>query len=268
MCKKLFLSLLTMPLWFLAGCAVNPITGEEEFMIFPESHDITIGRSYAPEVEKQLGGKITNEGLQNYIDSVGQKIARVSHRPDIEYHFTAVNDESINALALPGGYVFITKGMLVNLTSEAQLAAILGHEITHIVARDSSNVMSNEIGISILLSAVATENTPQALTTAADITRQILGLKYSRADERTADIGGLEYVYKAGYNPYAMVETMRILDEQQKIEPIEFFSTHPNPENRIEYITEEIRRHYQSISELRTGSEDYKKTVIEQLNSN
>ena len=265
MSKKLFLSFLTIPLLLLAGCVVNPITGEEEFMFFPEGHDLTIGQRYAPEIEKQLGGKIADESLQNYIDSVGQKIARVSHRPDIEYHFIAVNDETINALALPGGYLFVTKGMLVNLTSEAQLAAILGHEITHIVARDSSNVMSNEIGISILLSAVASESSSQGLMTAADITRQILGLKYSREDERTADIGGLEYMYKAGYNPYGMVETMRILDRQQQIRPVEFFSTHPNPKNRIEYITEEIHRRYQNLSDLKSNPQDYRKMVLERL---
>ncbi len=97
---------------YLAGCAVNPITGEEELMLFPDRQDIDIGKQYAPEVEKELKGRIEDQALQNYIDSVGQKVARISHRPDFDYHFVAVNDKSINAVALPGGYSCCTKGML------------------------------------------------------------------------------------------------------------------------------------------------------------
>lgn len=112
------------------GCAINPVTGEEQLMLISEQQDIEIGRKFAPEVEKQMGGRIANESLQNYVDSVGQRIARVSHKPDLEYHFSAVEDKSINAMALPGGYVFITRGMLEKLMTEAQLAGILAHEIT------------------------------------------------------------------------------------------------------------------------------------------
>jgi predicted Zn-dependent protease len=184
------------------GCAINPVTGEEQLMLVSEQQDIEIGRKYAPEVEKQMGGRIANESLQNYVDSVGQKIARVSHRPDWEYHFAALEDKSINAFALPGGYIFITKGMLEKLTTEAQLAAILAHEITHVVARHVSANMSREIGISILLSAVISDKTPEGVLTATELGRQILGLQYSRKDEQEADLGGLDYMVWAGYNPY------------------------------------------------------------------
>ena len=105
-----------------AGCAINPITGEEELMLFGEQQDLGIGQKYAPEVEKQMGGRIDNDALQNYMNSVGQKIAAVSHRRSWEYHFAALEHDSLNAFALPGGYVFITKGMLKELTTEAQLA--------------------------------------------------------------------------------------------------------------------------------------------------
>jgi len=268
MYEKFVLLTLYLSFCLCVGCAINPITGEEELMFFPAEQDIAIGEKYAPEVEKQLGGRIDNPQLQNYVDYVGQRLARVSHRRDFEYRFVAVGDKSLNALTLPGGYIFITKGMLEKLATESQLAAILGHEIVHVVARDSLNVMSNEIGIGILLSAVISEHTPEGALVAADMAHQILGLRYSRKDERQADLGGLDYMVRAGYNPYGMVETMQMLQNQQKDRPIEFFSTHLSPQNRIEYITYEIQTKHYGLAGLKVGKEDYHRAVLEQLDNN
>jgi predicted Zn-dependent protease len=265
MFKRLVSIILCSSLCFYIGCAVNPITGESELMFFPAEQDVAIGKGYSPEVEKQLGGRMDNPPLQNYIDYVGQRIARVSHNRDFEYHFTAVEDKTINAVALPGGYVFITKGMLENLQTEAQLAAILAHEVVHVVARDSSNIMSNEIGISILLSAVASE-APQGVMVAADLARQIIGLQYSREDERQADLSGLDYMVWAGYNPYGMVETMQMLQDRNEVRPIEFFSTHPAPENRKAYLMHKIQTKYDfNIAELMIGKKDYQRSVLNLL---
>ncbi len=236
-------------------------------MFFPQQHDIVIGRKYAPEVEKQMGGRIASEGLQDYVDSVGQRIAAVSHRPDLEYHFVAVRHKSVNAIALPGGYIFITRGMLEKLETEAQLAAILAHEMAHVVARDTSNVMSNEIGINLLLSALVSEKTPKGVVTAADLAHQILSLNYSREDEQVADLAGLDYMVRTGYNPHGMVETMQMLQKQQEVMPIEFLSTHPSPKNRIAYLTQKIQTNYYNLAGLKIGKEDYRNTVLEQLNN-
>jgi len=265
MSKKLITLILGLILCLCSGCAVNPITGEEELMLFSTEQDIEIGRKYAPEVEKELGGRIANERLQNYIDSVGQKIARISHRPDWKYQFVAVQDKSLNAAALPGGYIFITKGMLENLQTEAQLAGILAHETVHVVARDTLNVMSNQIGISILLSAVISTETSQGVSTAADLARLIIGLRYSRSDEREADLGGLDYMVAAGYNPYGMVETMQILQRQHEVRPIEFLSSHPSPENRLAYLRQRAETNYGNIEGLKIGKEDYNSNVLAQL---
>ena len=249
------------------GCAINPVTGEEQLMLISEQQDIEIGRKFAPEVEKQMGGRIANESLQNYVDSVGQRIARVSHRPDWGYRFVAVKDKSINAVALPGGYIFVTKGMLEKLMTEAQLAAILAHEITHVVARHVSANMSREIGISILLSAVISDKTPSGALTATELGRQILGLQYSKKDEQEADLGGVDYMVWAGYNPYGMVETMQMLEQEDAVRPIEFLSTHPAPQNRIAYLTQKIQTNYYNLAELKIGKEDYRRAVLEQLNN-
>lgn len=265
MSKRPALLLFVLIFSFCAGCVTNPITGKDEFMFFPVEQDIALGRKYAPEIEKEMGGVIPNQGIQNYVDYVGQRIVRVSHMPDMEFHFVALQDKSINALALPGGYIFITRGMLKNLTSEAQLASILAHEAVHVVARDVSNAMSNEIGISLLLSAITSDKTSSGVRTAADFARQIIGLRFSRQDEKDADMGGLDYMVAAGYDPYAMVEAMQMLQNQNKSRPIEFFSTHPSPENRIGYITERIQiRNFGQIAR-ETGKENYRKAVLDRL---
>lgn len=265
MSGKIRLLILSLTSCLFIGCAINPITGEEELMLLSESQDIEIGRKYAPEVEKELGGKIDNPALQNYIDSVGQKIARISHRPDWEYHFVALKDDSLNAFALPGGYIFITKGMLEKLQTEAQLAAILAHETVHVVARDTANAMSSQIGLSLLLSAVTSGETSRGVLTAAQLTQQIINLRYSRKDEREADLGGLDYMVAAGYNPYGMVETMQMLENEQKVRTVEFLSSHPPPENRTAYLTQRIQTGNYNLTELRIGKGDYRKTVLDRL---
>jgi len=249
-------------LFLSAGCAVNPITGKEELMLMGEEQDAAIGKKYAPELEKQMGGKINNAALQNYVNTVGQKVANVSHRRSWNYQFVALDDDMVNAFALPGGYIFITKGMLKQLTTESQLAAILGHETAHVVARDTAALMSREIGISILLSAAMSDSTSSTARTAADLTRQIIGLRFSRSDEKDADLAGLDYMVRAGYDPNGMVETMQILQNQQKERPIEFFSTHPNPENRIGYLKSRIAARYRKTEGLRIGKEDFHSAVL------
>ena len=151
--RQLLLILTALTLLVLAGCATNPISGDDELMFisgddelmfYSVEDDFALGKTVAPELLKFLDGRIEDEGLQRYIDRIGQKMALVCHHPDWEYHYTAVEHESVNALALPGGYIYITRGMLEKLETEAQLAAILGHETTHVVGRHSMAQMSKK----------------------------------------------------------------------------------------------------------------------------
>ncbi len=248
----------------LAGCATNPVTGKDQLMLMSPQQELDVGRQYSPEIQKQLGGPINNPQIQSYIAGIGAKIARVSHMPDLEFHFTAVNDKSVNAMALPGGYIFITRGMLQNIRTEAQLAAILAHETVHVTARHSAEAMSRQIGLKILLSPVADEETSQTLVTGAELGTQILTLQFSRTHEHEADIFGLDYMAKAGYNPIAMVELMEILESQSSGISIEFLSTHPNPANRKKKIRKYIASMNTSYAQA-TGQADYKKNVLEKL---
>lgn len=267
MLRNLTYLLLALVLSACVGCATNPITGKTELMFLSETDDVELGRKYAPQLEKELGGKIEDPVLQDYINKVGLRVAKVSQKPYFDYHFAALDHESTNAFALPGGHVYITRGMLEKLESESQLAAILGHETAHIVARDVVNAMSNQIGMSLLVTAVAAASSSGQIAGAADMTRQIIGLKFSRTDEQSADLAGLDYAVRAGYNPYGMVETMQILESLQETRPPEFFSTHPSPENRVGYISERIQTRYASTADLPKGQREYREFVLDRLSA-
>jgi len=254
----------TIALVLLAGCAVNPVTGDEELMFFSPEKDVELGQKYAPRIEKALGGRFANENLQRYVDRIGQRMARVCQRPDIAYYFSVVDHESVNAFAVPGGYVFITRGLLEKLKSEGQLAAILGHEVAHIVARDTMVALSQQLGMGALVAASAAVGGAGSndLLAGSMFISQVLTLQYSRDDERAADLAGMSYMTQAGYDPNGAVETMRVLEDLQSIRPIEFFSTHPNPENRIAYLVDRIERRYRMLGELKIGVEDYQQNVL------
>jgi predicted Zn-dependent protease len=233
-------------------------------MLMSPEEDIEIGKKYSKEIEKELG-RVEDEDLQDYIQNIGTKVARFSHSRSFEYHFAAVDDEQVNAFALPGGYIFITRGLLEELDSENQLAAILAHEVVHVAARDTAAAISRQIGMNAVLMAAASSDAPGSVMRAAQITTQLLSLRYSRSDERTADLGGLDYMVKAGYNPYGMAETMEIFKDRQKTRTVEFFSTHPSPVNRIGYIKAAIQAKGYKVDELEVDKESYRINVLEPL---
>ncbi len=227
-----------------AGCATNPVTGRSEFMLLHPTMEEqkVIGREYAPQVQQELGGEIQDPVIQQYIGQVGAKIAAASHRPDLEFQFTAVESEQVNALALPGGYIFITRGMLQTLETEDQLAAVLAHEAAHVTAEHSASMIARQMGINLVLSAVLSEKTPDTAVKVASFAGQMIQLRYSREFEKESDELGTDYLVKAGYNPYGMVEVMRHLDQLSSNRQLEFLSTHPNPENRLALIETHIQQ--------------------------
>ncbi|MHC4150279.1 MAG: M48 family metalloprotease, partial [Planctomycetota bacterium] len=125
--------------------------------------------------------------------------------------------------------------------------------------------ISSQIGVDIVLSAVISEDTPKAVSTVADLTRQIVSLKYGRKDEREADRAGVDYMVRAGYNPYAMIETMQMLQSQKGARPVEFLSTHPAPQNRIAYLTQNLQQGNYDLAQLRIGKQDYHTNVLNRL---
>ncbi|MCP4454811.1 MAG: M48 family metalloprotease [Planctomycetes bacterium] len=235
-------------------------------MLYSEEDDFALGRQVAPRLEEALGDRIAGEALQLYIDRVGQRIALVCHHPEWEYHYIAVDHEMINAMALPGGYIYITRGMLERLQTEAQLAAILAHETVHVVGRHTASQMSKQAAMSLAsLGALAAGSGGGALL--AQMTTQVMSLSYSREDETESDTAGLDYLVEAGYDPNGMVQIQEILMEEHTLRrELEFYSTHPHPETRLEAIKRRIKRRYSDNKPSRT--EDlYQKEVLDYLES-
>ena len=251
-------------IFFNSSCAVNPISGKEQLMFYSVEKDFKIGKAVAPEIEKLLGNRINSPKLQRYIDRVGQKIAGVCHHPDWQYHYTAVKHKSVNALALPGGFIFITRGMLENITNEAELAAVLAHETTHAVARHAMAQLSKQTVMQLAtLATLVSKQAPAELQQLALISNQFLTLQYSRDDEQQADTGGLRYMVEAGYDPNSMIELMQMLyKEHPGGKQYEFYSTHPHPTSRLHYIKAMIKRKYKNKHNLKIGKKEYQDNVL------
>lgn len=254
----------TLTCLVLLGCTTNPITGRDELMLYSEEDDFAIGRQVAPQLEKALGDRIDSEALQLYVDRVGQRIALVCHHPEWEYHYIVVDHEMVNAMALPGGYVYITRGMLERLQTEAQLAAVLAHETVHVVGRHGMSQRSKQAMMNIATAAVLAAG-PGGSQYLAAMTNQYLSLSYSRDDETEADIAGLDYLVKAGYDPNGIVQVQEILLEEHTLRrELEFYSTHPHPESRLRDIRRRIAQRYGHFKPSRTD-DPYQKEVLDYL---
>ncbi|MFO8011957.1 MAG: M48 family metallopeptidase [Phycisphaerae bacterium] len=223
----------------LAGCATNPVTGERELVLISRDQEIAMGKQAAPEFEKEFGGKVPNADLQQYVQSVGRRMADVSDRP-MPYTYTLVASDTPNAFALPGGPIFITAGLMKRMTNERQLAAVLGHETGHVAARHSVQQMQKQMGAQLLVEIAARAGGAEGGGTVGDVAKVVSTmaiLKYSRDDEYQADELGIKYAADAGYNPWGVVELLTLLQAMQEADPGRFqemFQTHPLSSKRIE----------------------------------
>lgn len=228
-------SLVLVPL-LLAGCATNPVTGKSELSLVSEEQEIQMGQQGAEEA-KAAYGLVDDPALQKYVSSIGLEIAKKTERPDLPWAFYVIDDPAVNAFALPGGPVFITRGILGAMNSEAELASVLGHEIGHITARHSAQQMSQQqlaalgLGVGSMLSTKVAN-----LSGVIGQGLQLLFLKYSRDDESQADALGFRYMMQVNYDPREMAAMFRTLDRETPAEgrlPA-WLSTHPDPGNRYQ----------------------------------
>ena len=224
------------------GCAVNPVTGESEIAFVSESQELSIGKkNYGPYRQAQGGDYVLEPRLTEYVDDVGRRLAGVADRK-LPYEFTVINDSTPNAWALPGGKIAINRGLLAELDSEAELAAVLGHEIVHAAARHSAQSM--ERGVLLQGALIATgvalggSDYEQLGVLGAGIGAQLVNQKYGRDDETEADIYGMRYMVRAGYDPAAAVdlqETFVRLAEGRETSWLEgLFASHPPSRERVE----------------------------------
>ena len=229
----------------------NPITGETQHISITPEQEIALGLQAAPQMESEFGGEDTNPSDQARVDQVGNKIlqgsAAGSSPYQYEFHLLA-DPQTINAFALPGGQVFITRALYDKLQTEGELAGVLGHEVGHVVARHSAEQIAKTqlteglTGAAVI--AAYDPNNPSSANSAqiAVLIGQLVTLKFSRDDELEADKFGVCFMNEAGYDPNEMINVMQILEASSSgNQPPEFFSTHPSPANRIQQIQSDIQ---------------------------
>ena len=227
--------------WAAAGCAVNPATGKKEFTLVTPAQEAALGREgYAAAIAEY--GQYDDAALSAYVDSVGRKVAAASEEPTLPWRFTVLDDPVVNAFAMPGGYIYVTRGLLAHMQSEAQLAGVLGHEIGHVTARHSAKQITQQqlagLGLGI---ASAVSPTFSRYGSVAEQALGLLMLKYSRDDESQADELGVRYATLSGYDPREIPGTYRTLkriaDRAGQSLP-SYMSTHPDPGQREERTTD------------------------------
>lgn len=242
----------------LPACSHNPVTGQSSLLFLSKDDEVKLGSEAAPQFTEQYGGPVPNQQLQDYVTTVGRKLAAVTEEdfPNFPWEFTLLNSDVVNAFALPGGKVFITRGLAAQLTSEAQLAGVLGHEVGHVTARHGNQRVSQaqltsgligaiKVGVGLAGDGGTISTIGQYGVPALEMGGNVILLKYGRGDETEADQLGMRYMSRAGYNPAAQREVMEILAQTSGgSSGFEWLSTHPFPETRIQQIDKLLATQY------------------------
>ena len=245
----------------VGGCSTNPATGQKELNLVSESQEIAVGMQAAQQTKAQIG-PYQDSTWQSYVSALGVQLAARSERPQLPWAFTVVDDPTVNAFALPGGFIFVTRGILTHMNSEAELAGVLGHEIGHVTARHSATQMSRaqlaQLGLG--LGTVLRPDMAQymgVLSTGL----QLLFLKYTRDDETQADMLGFRYSLRGGYDPHAMLDLFSMLQGVEAASGQErlptWATTHPFPENRLAHTEQMLDSAKVNYSALTWDREQY-----------
>ena len=267
----LIIPLLTLIAIGVVACAVNPVSGERELSLLSESDELRLGQNSDADIRKQFG-VYNDKRLQAYVQQIGEQLAARGHRPQLRYTFTILDTPDVNAFALPGGYIYITRGIMAHLNSEAELAAVLGHEIGHVTARHAvrqySAALATNVGItlsSILVPEIATRSAQSLF----GLIGNALLSGYGRDHELEADHLGAVYLARAGYNPQAMLGVITLLKNQESVEKERaaqegraprvyhgLFATHPSADQRLQQVVAQAEKD-RSTTEGRVERDSY-----------
>lgn len=245
------------------SCAINPVTGKKDFVLMSEQEEMEMGKETDPDIIAEFG-LYEDDKIQAFIDEKGREMGKISHRPNLTYTFRILDSPVVNAFALPGGYVYFTRGILAHFNNEAELAGVLGHEIGHITARHSVRQYSSQLAVQLGL-AIGGAVSPkfEQFSDIASISLGLLFLKNSREHESQSDELGVEYSTKIGYDAREMANffnTIHRLGESSGGGEIpNFLSTHPNPLNRYENVNNLASRWQNDLNanELKVNRDNY-----------
>lgn len=249
----------------LLNCARNPVTGKKEFMLLSKDQEIAMGQQADPDIVASFG-LYPDEKLQQFINQKGQEMVRVSHRPDLKYEFKILDSPVVNAFAVPGGYVYFTRGILAQMNNEAEFAGVLGHEIGHITARHSakqySRAMAAQLGL--VVGSVVSEEFAR-FSDLAQTGASLLFLKFGRDAERQSDELGVEYSTKIGYDAKEMANffnTLKRMQGESGEEIPTFLSTHPDPGERNKTVMKLAERQQQkNPNEFEVNRNEYLRMI-------
>lgn len=245
--KKSTIGLLVTVAITLGACSVNPVSGKKDFSLISKDQEVAMGAQGHRDILKKMK-RLNNPGLQSYVNGIGQALVKKSHRNNIRYTFTILDDPSVNAFALPGGYIYITTGLMAYLNSEGELAGVLGHEIGHVTARHGVKQQSAGIAGAILIDILA----KRAGTGSAKSLNQLgtaLIRGYGRDHELQADRLGAEYLARVGYQPQNMIDVVTVLKAQEEFDKYQarkegrqprayhgVFASHPSNDKRLQQV--------------------------------
>ena len=235
--------------FLLPSCAINPVTGKKEVMFMSEEQEIAIGREADPQIVSMYG-HYEDADLQKFIQERGTAMAAISHRAHLNFEFKILDSPVVNAFAVPGGYVYFTRGILAHFTNEAEFAGVLGHEIGHVTARHSAQQQTKATIAQVLfVGGLIVSPAFRAFSDVAQQSLQLLFLKYSRDNETQSDELGVEYSTKIGYDAHHMAQFFRTLDrlsgDSEAGSLPTFLSTHPHPVDRFRKV-ERLATEWQS----------------------
>jgi predicted Zn-dependent protease len=229
---------------FVVGCVTTGPGGKKSIVIIPTESEVEIGKEVVRDVESKE--RVLNDPqVQNYVSDVGRRVANVCDRKDVKYSFKVLDNNEINAFACPGGYIYIYKGLMKQMDNEAQLAAVLAHEVGHIVARHSMKRLQTVYGYSILMEVALGDKLSQSAQQMVDAAAGLILLGYGRDNEYEADDYGILYAKKAGYNPKGMIQIFEKFKQLEGNPPNTFeklLSSHPPARDRINNGNKEIQK--------------------------
>lgn len=259
----IFVALISVALVAVISCAVNPVTGRKQIMLMSEAQEVQLGLSYDPQVMASFG-EYANPALQAFVQAKATEMGKHSHRPNLEYHVKVVDSPVVNAFAVPGGYIYMTRGIMANLNNEAEFIGVLGHEMGHITARHSvSQQTKQQLGTLLLIGGMIASPKFANYAEQAMQGLQLLFLSFSREDERQADALGSEYATKLGYDGNKMADFYKVLikmnlSESQGGVPT-FLSTHPDPGDRYNAVLRNTKAWQDSLRlpSYKVGADSY-----------
>jgi predicted Zn-dependent protease len=257
----------------LGGCSTNPATGSQSFTAFMSpDKEVEVGRDEHPKILKQYGGELEDPKLRAYVDGVGQRLAQQSELPELKFTFTVLNSDITNAFALPGGFVYVTRGLLSLASNEAELAGVLGHEIGHVTARHTAQRYSRAVATGIAAAAVGVlESVFLGTNVVGQVGAQAGQLylaSYSRDQELEADTLGVRYLAKTGYTPNAMSTFLSKLEAESALtaelagkpgstSDFNIMATHPRTQDRVREAIAAAREQGAAPAEARVGHDDF-----------